>query len=402
MINAILSLTLVSAFGNIFPTSDSGLQCTLRPMPSAQLLPGTPLNPVVSSPVEINPNELTIMTFNVENLFDNIVDTERTDFTYLASCLKKNPAFSAQHLAFCETQGSYKGDCLNLDWNDVVIDKKMSAVAKGILQVNGKGPDILMVQEVENIRALRMLNDTYLKAAGYKTVELLEGPDTRGIDVGILSRLEKAGPVTAHEIQWSPRPEGQTPKGTRAILQVPLRLPNGKVLNVFSLHFPSQSNPLLDRQDAIATLRGLFKSLPAGELGVAGGDFNIPTSEEKANKLFRSLANDGLMVSHFEKMKWCQNTCSDSDLDACTSCQTFSGSHYFPKNKEWSFLDALIFSPDFNKGQNGYKFLPESVTIPREAPTQASSSGAPNRFDVATGSGISDHFPILGIIQLNK
>ncbi len=397
-----MSLALVSTFAQILPTVDSGPQCSLRTMPSAQLLPGTPLNPVVSVPVKVNPSEITIMTFNVENLFDNIVDTERDDFTYLASCLKKNPSFAPQHLAFCETQGSYKGDCLNLDWNDSVIDKKMSAVAKGILQLNGKGPDILMVQEVENIRALRMLNDTYLKSAGYRTVELIEGSDRRGIDVGVLSRLEKAGSVKAHQIQWSPRPEGQTPKGTRAILQVPLKLPNGKTLHVFSLHFPSQSNPVLDRKDAIATLISLFKSVPSGDLAVAGGDFNIPTSEEKTQKLFRSLVDESLMVSHFEKMKWCQQVCTETESPACTTCQNFSGSHYFSKNNEWSFLDALIFSPDFKSGQNGYRFVPESTSIPRDAPTQVGANGAPNRFNVTTGTGIADHFPIAGVIQLNK
>lgn len=403
-----ISLTCFSVGAQLLPSKDTGPQCSLREMSSIQLINGMTLEPVPANPGEVDPSQISIMAYNVENLFDNIFDLQRDDYTYLASCLKKNEVFAARHQAYCSTQGGFKDQCLNLDWNDFVIDQKMTSVAKGILQVDGRGPDILMIEEVENLRTLRMLNDTYLKAAGYKTVELLEGPDTRGIDVGVMSRLEKAGLVVAHEIQWSDRPEGKPSKVTRAIIEVPLKLPNGQIIHVFAVHFPSQSNPLVDRKDAVATLLDLMKNVPAGHLSVAGGDFNITSSEESKNGLFQSIQTENFAVSHLLKNNYCaqiKESCLETPEDLnCTKCSEFKGTEYYPKNKEWSFLDALVFSPDLTNGKSDYVLSVESIEVKKSAIGQVEEGevGAPNSFDPVTGTGISDHFPIYSVIKLNK
>jgi endonuclease/exonuclease/phosphatase family metal-dependent hydrolase len=62
--------------------------------------------------------------------------------------------------------------------------------------------DVLAVQEVENIGALREFNSRL--DAPYQFVVLIEGNDTRFIDVGVLSRLP-IGKAMSH--RWIPDPE---------------------------------------------------------------------------------------------------------------------------------------------------------------------------------------------------
>ena len=94
------------------------------------------------------------MAYNLENLFDEVNDGIRNE-TIIAP---------------------------------KILSSKLVQISKGILQIQNKGPDILIVSEVENLRVLKKLNEQ-LKTAKYQTVELLDGDDERGIDVGIMSRF---------------------------------------------------------------------------------------------------------------------------------------------------------------------------------------------------------------------
>ena len=68
------------------------------------------------------------------------------------------------------------------------------SLADTIRQVNGgRGADIIALQEVENVAILERLRTEYLADLGYLPAILVEGTDTRGIDVAFLSRLPLAG-----------------------------------------------------------------------------------------------------------------------------------------------------------------------------------------------------------------
>ena len=131
------------------------------------------------------------MTFNVENLFDNIDDPVKDDKAYLPLSAKQ----TAAHKSACneiEVQ-RWRDECLNLDWNDDILDYKMTVIAATILQVNdGRGADIIALQEIENLAVLEQLRTGYLANAGYLPAILIEGTDARGIDVAFLSRLPLA------------------------------------------------------------------------------------------------------------------------------------------------------------------------------------------------------------------
>jgi endonuclease/exonuclease/phosphatase family metal-dependent hydrolase len=59
--------------------------------------------------------------------------------------------------------------------------------AKAIKRGDGNPPDILCVQEVENMQALRRFNDDFL-GGFYDNIVVIDGHDPRLIDVGVLTR----------------------------------------------------------------------------------------------------------------------------------------------------------------------------------------------------------------------
>ncbi len=135
------------------------------PRPLAEAAPWAEVAPVAeAAPLagtetrssEKNTDELVIMTWNVEFLWDGVAPEDGdVDFPW-------------------------KG-------NRRAAEAHMAAVAAKIRQIN---PDILSLAEVENLQALETLRTEHLRGLGYKAY-LVEGSDTAtGQDVGLLSRVE--------------------------------------------------------------------------------------------------------------------------------------------------------------------------------------------------------------------
>lgn len=134
---------------------------------------------------------------NFDNLFDNKDDAGKNDLTYLPIGAKRNDA----HRATCGEikVERWRNQCLEWDWNDDILDRKLTVIAGAILAANsGHSPDIIAIQEVENLAILERLRTDYLPDAGYLPSVLIEGHDLRGIDVPFLSRLPLAGEPMPH------------------------------------------------------------------------------------------------------------------------------------------------------------------------------------------------------------
>ena len=180
---------------------------------------------------------VTIMTFNVENLFDNIDDPGKDDKAYLAIGNKQGD----EHKAACaEVEVPFwREQCLNWDWSDAIVARKLNAVANVILQLeDGRGPDILALQEVENIGILERLRNEYLVDAGYRPAILIEGQDERGIDVAFLSRFDTVAPAQLHTISFADD-FPQRDKDTRGILQADFQLPDESILTGYAGQGPA-------------------------------------------------------------------------------------------------------------------------------------------------------------------
>ncbi|MCB0377731.1 MAG: endonuclease/exonuclease/phosphatase family protein [Bdellovibrionales bacterium] len=330
-----------------------------------------------TTPYQPAPDSVSIMAYNVENLFDNQDDPGKDDETYMSKKSKQSP----RHRMTCSGMSNpyYRQQCQELDWSDSKIQRKLKRIAHVILQVKkGLGPDIVILEEVENEKILEKLRKSYLQKAVYQKGILLEGPDKRGIDVAMLSRYPLVGKPILHPVQWIPDPKkNKSARPTRGILQAQFRLPTGDVLTVFGVHFPSQGNPVGYRWAAIETLRKAKQALPEDSLVVVGGDFNITAEEEGEKGLFKSLANE-FYISHFE---------------GCSQCE---GTHNY--RGSWSFLDALLFSKNL-KTQGRWKYVPESIRVANKSIYQLNNWGAPARFQEGISQvGVSDHFPIVAEI----
>lgn len=328
---------------------------------------------------EVEPGpRVSVMTFNVENLFDTKHDAGTNDYTFLPLAAKQSPEAKAE----CNKNDRdyYRQQCLETDWNDDVLDKKLTRVAAVIQQINdGRGPDIQILAEVENENVLNMLRKR-LPKADYKTSILIEGFDTRGIDVAILSRFPQWDKPVLHKIPFRVyEPEDQSRADhTRGILEARLLLPDGQKVSVFAVHFPAQGNPGYLRRQAAEYLSELQKGLPKDVLAIAGGDFNIAAKEEKDRGYFSKVLASNWLVSH---------------IIGCKGCE---GTEYYHGERQWSFFDALLFSPSMKPGAEGaaWKVDPASIRIPTNTRYQVSQYGNPARFDETKAFGVSDHWPM--------
>jgi len=323
---------------------------------------------------------VSIMSFNVENLFDTEHDEGTKDFTYLPLGRKMDKKIREGCMA---NDSEYRRrECLDTDWDVPSLKKKLERLKAVVRQVNeGRGADVLTLPEVENQRVLDLLveeiNASLPDNAKYVTAKLIDSFDPRGIDPAIVSRFPMWREPKIHRIPMKALDAAGEygAKFTRGILEVPITLPDGTQAVVYSLHFPSQGNPTYLRQQAVEFLNVLEKELPPQILAIAGGDFNITRAEDNEKGYYRQILNERWQVAHIE------------------GCKACDGTHYYHPKTEWSFLDSILIRRASIE-TTGWRLDPESVTVPNEHRYQVNHYGSPARFDARSGIGVSDHYPI--------
>jgi hypothetical protein len=148
------------------------------------------------------PGEFSLMTWNVENLFDF-----------------KDPHPDSPPIPGLQ---QYKTD--------------LSKVANTILMAGL--PTIVGLQEVENIGILEDLAEHELLVQAAYSAQLIEGTDSRGIDVGYLVRMDQVNMITTEQYD---APEGIT---SRPPLFIEVEIGSGEeagTVYVFNNHFTSMS-----------------------------------------------------------------------------------------------------------------------------------------------------------------
>ncbi len=321
---------------------------------------------------------VTIMTFNVQNLFDNIDNPDTDDKAYLPIEAKR----SNEHIAACKKMNRerWKNECLNLDWSDAVVHHKLSVLAATIKQVNnGLGADIIVFQEVENAAILDRLSSEFLADSGYRPAILVEaeGESGRGIDNAFLSKLPLVGSATLHPVILESASNGSG--RTRGILEATFELPDGTLLTGFAVHFPAPYNPNWMRVVAYDRLNEIRSALPAGRNVFAAGDFNTTSKEDRQEHMLQRFVRPFWTVAH----------------DTCLDCP---GTHYFAPNDEWSFLDMILYSPTRGK-KTTWQIRADSVRLANRAAAQVTADGKPQRYDATERTGVSDHWALVMMIE---
>jgi endonuclease/exonuclease/phosphatase family metal-dependent hydrolase len=322
---------------------------------------------------------VTLMTYNVENLFDTRDDPAKLDDSFLPLELKGDPA----HGAACRAlrAATWREQCLHWDWSERALAIKLDRLARSILQVNdGRGPDILALQEIENLTTLERLRSDYLGVARYVTAVLIEGEDPRGIDVAFLSRFQLQGEPKLHRV-----PHRAGSGDVRGILEATFVLPDGTLLTGYCAHFPAPAHAAATRLEAFATLNALAAQLPTGRLRFAAGDFNVSATEEQRGHVTDELIAAGWLPAQ---------------RAGCGGCP---GTYYYAHDRTWSFLDMILVGSGLQPGKAApaWRLRPESVRLANDLPEQSTRSGHPAGFQLPTLTGVSDHWPVVADLVRN-
>lgn len=311
--------------------------------------------------------EFSVMTLNVQNLFDTLDDPKKDDKAYLP--IKKKQ--SKEHQKSCEKINvkSWKDECMFMDWNEETKDIKLRNLVKNIISYDNVGPDVLGLQEVENQNILKQLFNL-LQPYGYTDYVLLESNDYRGIDTAIVSKY-KILKSKLHYINFS---GNFSEKDTRPILESTLLI-NNKNIRFYNVHFPSGFYDVSMRIDSLNALKKLKNNqdLPT----IAFGDFNVNSKEDNKYNIYESQ----------------QDTWEVAHIYGCENCK---GSFFYNYGKSWDFLDSIFVSK-----KDSLRFKSNSINIHRTNFNSYSDTGKPIKFNAYSKIGVSDHLPMVAVIQLN-
>lgn len=200
--------------------------------------------------------QLKVVFYNVENLFDTIDDKHKNDNEFLP--------------------GSEK------EWGSERYLEKISNLGKVLYAIDSlELPAIIGFAEVENREVLKdLVRLSSLKRAPYQVI-LEEGPDPRGIDVALIFRTDKLKYITHRAVDASNRFK------TRNILYVKLLGPAGDTLHLFVNHWKSRSGGAEKTQpkriENATLLRNVVDSLFTRDIStriIIMGDLNDEPSDE--------------------------------------------------------------------------------------------------------------------------
>ncbi len=304
-----------------------------------------------------NYQEIRVMFYNVENLFDTYDDPKKQDDDFLPDG--------------------------QMRWTPNRYYRHLRKTAQVISAIGEWGtPALCGLCEVENDSVLiHLLNRTPLKEQHYNYC-ITKGSDNRGINNALIYQRDKFKYI-GHSSERIPFTNKK--KRSRDILHVWGDLINGERLNLFVCHFPSRSGgekeTEQDRIDAAKFLRKLCDSLyktNAESNIIVMGDFNDTPSDKSIHTLTKGSKNKYNLINLF------------GDAGKLN----FHGSHKF--QGEWSQLDQMMISHNWNK------YLKEGsprIFAPDFLLTKKNNRGEQTPLRKYAGNiykgGYSDHLPIV-------
>lgn len=288
-------------------------------------------------------DEIKIVAYNVENLFDVLHDEGKEDYTFLP---KGYPGKDE----YCKslTVPSYKRECEDTDWTQDKLDIKLGKLAQAISK-QGPLPDILAVEEIENENVARQL----ARALGYSTTNLKisNGPDARGIDNAIFYKTDKIRPLPdVADIELNgPEFDGGP---TRNILRKRFAIVNGPrdaVIEVFVNHWPSQSAGPPKRVAAARALKAAVEEetqrLGSNYYPIAVGDFNTLVNE-RPNAFDDVIEN----VADWPNAMWDAEKASYAAGNPLAN-EMPEHSYYYDRDHSWSKLDRILLGRNWGQGE---------------------------------------------------
>lgn len=251
---------------------------------------------------------VTIVSYNVENLFDAQDDANKDDAEFLPT--------SQKH------------------WTYQRYKTKLGHISQVIADIgNGTPPMLVALCEVENDYCLQGLTrHSPLAQFKYSYIHH-EGSDNRGIDVALLYQPKQFQPITKVFYKIVP-----TTHPTREILYTKGVLPNNDTLHVFVVHAPSRANKPSSRIKVTTFLRKLCDNISAKyqtpQNILIMGDFNDTPRDESLS----------IHLNAIDPQSYKTNNSSNTLYNLCyhTKGKLAVASHRY--HGEWNQLDNIIVS----------------------------------------------------------
>ena len=326
---------------------------------------------------------LTVMSYNVENLFDDVHNgTEFREF---------DPS---------------KGQ-----WNTEFFNLRTDTIAEVVRKSVPGGPDILLLQEVENVNALHALVDKGLAGLGYAWIAFVPKKGLAA-NVAIVSRL-----LIRAVHSWAVEPwKGTTP--LRDIVEAEIEV-EGHVLHVLDNHWKAKTEGSKateqSRRDCAAVLGARIRELlaqdPAADI-IAAGDFNENLDEyaQTGRKYQTALLPEGESSPALAPLQSIFVAGNLRGLGASGDRLVLydpwfeidasrRGSYYYQKG--WLTFDHMLLSPGLFDAQ-GFSYTWGSFAPVRLAFLLA-PGGVPRKWSGLAGErGYSDHLPLLLTLDVKR
>jgi endonuclease/exonuclease/phosphatase family metal-dependent hydrolase len=326
---------------------------------------------------------LRIVTWNVQALFDgNQAGTEYSEYLNEAG------------------------------WAEEKFSARVNAISQAISRIAGGPPDIVALEEIENLQCLEALASGELAKYGYGWTYFSKNKGA-SLGIGVLSRI----PFTearAHGMVWDQE------AAPRPVLELWL-YPEDAPLALFVCHWKSKlggddNTEPLRRASAriilrrIREIRSAHPDVPAvimGDLNENYDEFyrrggtsliallpDDPDASELARSGYAGLSGGGdFLVISGEKPPAAAHF--DSSMPAFYSPweeELRNGSYYY--RNEWETIDHFLLSQQFFD-EKGWDF--SSCRVLAQEPF-VDEAGVPDAYNPRTGDGLSDHLPLMLVL----
>ncbi len=315
--------------------------------------------------------EIFVANWNVENLFDTKDDPGKNDEEFTPAGRKH--------------------------WTEQRLNLKLKHLAKVFdLMNNGKGPDLLGVEEVEHKALLQRLLGFVHTDKRYG-IAYAESPDKRGIDNALIfnSNLFKLILVQPIEVNL---PSGYQ---TRFILHVKLKSKNNVKLDVFVNHWPSRRGGLRkSRPNRVKAAHELAKAIKTAlkqtpdTYIIALGDFNDEPTNYSIKKVLNAKELD------------CRNPDKTAILFDLAYKLKIKGLGTYLYRGHWNMLDQIIVSRSVVK-KNSFNYECGSFGIFKpnfviEKTGRYKGAILPSFGGRKYLGGFSDHYPVFAKFIIEK
>lgn len=298
-------------------------------------------------------------------------------------------------------------------WSKAKYEKRLEILSGVIQDTCSNGPDIVVLQEIENANVLYDIASrfSYRNRYPYGIVAPCQG---QALTIGVLSRFEISD-FYVHQI-YNENTIDENGNNTilRPLLEVHIKI-NDRELVLLCCHWKSQKNGdgsdkilrVLQAKTAIDRINKLLLKNPEQEILLVG-DFNESINDNNTMQLYslNEILNieKPILISNDKSIMTSENEFLFQNDEVFKNILLYDPWFSLPKQQrgsyfyqdEWDCIDHILCSKSLfdSKGlefSSFYQAAPDYVL---------KENGSPLRYDVYSGNGFSDHLPILTFLSV--